>query len=104
MDYLERIGNEWSERASELAQWTLTHLVNRTDAWGRYHRRKGDDTTLAVTAPFRDERGKSFLDLDSLRKHFRRRQASGQLGLHSASSDLTSRWLAIDIDLDHKRY
>ncbi len=57
MDYQERIGNEWSERASELAQWTFTHLVNRTDAWGRYHRRKGDDTTFAVTAPFRDERG-----------------------------------------------
>lgn len=99
MDYLERIGNEWSERASELAQWTFTHLVNRTDVWGRYHRRKGDETTVAVTAPFRDERGKSFLDVDSLRKHFRRRQPSGQLGLHSASSDLTSRWLAIDIDL-----
>src|SRR5262249_45362473 len=49
--------------------------------------------------PFRQERGKVFLDLDSLRKHFRTRKPSGQLGLHSSSSDLTSRWLAIDIDL-----
>jgi hypothetical protein len=77
----------------------MTHLVNRTDVWGRYVRRKGDDETRVVTAPFRDERGKVFLDHDSLRKHFRTQQPSGQLGLHSASRDLTSRWLAIDIDL-----
>jgi hypothetical protein len=99
MDYLERIAGEWSDRAPDLAKWVMTHLVNRTDVWGRYVRRKGDDTTQVVTVPFRDERGKTFLDHDSLRKHFRTRQPSGQLGLHSASPDLTSRWLAIDIDL-----
>ena len=60
---------------------------------------KEDNTTQVVTAPFRDERGKeNFLDLDSLRKHFRTNQPGGQLGLHSASSDMTSRWLAIDVD------
>jgi hypothetical protein len=98
MDHLERIAGEWCDRAPELADWVMTHLVNRTDVWGRYVRRKGDDTTQVVTAPFRDERGKVFLDHDSLRKHFRTRQPSGQLGLHSASSDFTSRWLALDID------
>jgi hypothetical protein len=103
MDYLERIAGEWCERATELAAWVMTHLVNRTDVWGRYVRRKGDETTHVVTVPLRDQRGKVFLDLDSLHKHFRTRAPSGQLGLHSASSDLTSRWLAIDIDLhDHE--
>jgi len=104
MDHLERIADEWNERANELAEWTMRHLVNRTDVWGRYVRRKVDEThvTQVVTAPFRDERGKVFLDHDSLRKHFRTRQPSGQLGLHSASSDLTSRWLGVDIDL-HER-
>ncbi|HEY3789250.1 MAG TPA: hypothetical protein VGL71_10360 [Urbifossiella sp.] len=99
MDHIDRIADEWNERAPELAEWVMTHLVNRTDVWGRYVRRKGDDTTQVVTVPFRDERGKVFLDLDSLRKHFRTRQPSGQLGVHSASSDMTSRWLAIDVDL-----
>src|SRR5437763_632805 len=99
MDYLERIAADWGERATELAPWTMTHLVNRTDVWGRYVRRKGDETTNAVTVPLRDQRGKVFLELDSLRKHFRNRVPAGQLGVHSASSDLTSRWLAIDIDL-----
>jgi hypothetical protein len=99
MEYLERIADEWAERANELAVWVMTHLVNRTDVWGRYVRRKADETTQVVTVPFRDERGKTFLDHDSLRKHFRTRQPSGQLGLHSASPDMTSRWLAIDIDL-----
>jgi hypothetical protein len=99
MEYLDRIADEWHERASELAKWTMNNLVNRTDVWGRYVRRKGDGETRAVTVPFRDERGKVFLDNDSLIKHFRKRQPSGQLGIHSAASDLTSRWLAIDIDL-----
>src|SRR6187431_2651874 len=98
-DYFHRIADEWHERASELAQWAMSWLVNRTDVWGRYTRRKGDEASRAVTVPFRDERGKVFLDTDSLRKHFRTRQPSGQLGIHSAASDLTSRWLAIDIDL-----
>jgi hypothetical protein len=99
MDFLEHIAAVWCERANDLAPWVMKHLVNRTDVWGRYVRRKGDETTRVVTVPFRDQRGKVFLDVDSLRKHFRTRQPSGQLGLHSASSDLTSRWLAIDIDL-----
>jgi hypothetical protein len=98
MEYLEQIGSEWRDRAKELAEWSMTHLVNRTDVWGRYVRRKDDDTTQVVTVPFRDERGKVFLDHDSLRKHFRSSQPGGQLGLHSASGDLTSRWLAIDVD------
>ena len=99
MEYFERIAGEWGERATELAAWAMTHLVNRTDVWGRYVRRKDDDASRVVTAPFRNERGKVFLDADSLRKHFRTRQPGGQLGVHSASRDLTSRWLAIDIDL-----
>lgn len=99
MDHFEQLAAQWHERSTELAEWTMAQLVNRTDVWGRYVRRKGDETTHVVTAPFRDERGKVFLDVDSLRKHFRRKQPSGQLGLHSAGSDLTSRWLAIDIDL-----
>ncbi len=99
MEFLERIASEWAERAPELAEWTLQHLVNRTDVWGRYVRRAGDEETHVVTVPFRDERGKVFLDHESLRKHFQMRKPAGQLGLHSTSSDLTSRWLAIDIDL-----
>src|SRR5260370_24043675 len=99
MDYVEGIAGEWCERASDLAAWVMTHLVNRTDVWGRYVRRKDDDTTRVVTAPFRNERGKVCLDADSLRKHFRTRQPGGQLGLHSASRDMTSRSLALDIDL-----
>lgn len=99
MDFLERIAGEWRQSADELAEWTMLRLVNRTDVWGRYHRRKGQDKTSVVTVPFKQERGKTFLDVDSLRKHFRRSEPSGQLGLHSASGNLTSRWLAIDIDL-----
>ncbi len=121
MDYFTRIGNEWRERAPELAEWTLKTLVNRTDVWGRYLSKRtrqrnqetldqnevdrllsepqGRDVNHAITAPFRDERGKVFLGLSSLEKHFRTRDVGGVLGLHSTSIDLTSRWFAIDIDL-----
>ncbi|MEL7496590.1 MAG: hypothetical protein AAFN77_03210 [Planctomycetota bacterium] len=105
-DYLQRIADEWSERASELAAWTMDNLVNRTDVWGRYlaprYRGTGSDgkaKNKAITAPFKQERGKIFLQSSSLEKHFKARHGGGILGLHSASKEGTSRWLAFDIDL-----
>jgi hypothetical protein len=82
----------------------MAHLVNRTDVWGRYlskRQRQGEfgGRNSAITAPFREERGKVFLGVSSLEKHFKTRDVGGVLGLHSTSADLTSRWLAIDIDL-----
>lgn len=101
MGYFERLASEWRERAPELAQWTMQNLVNRTDVWGRYVAKKYRETTAnhAITAPFRDERGKVFLNKSSLEKHYKTQLVSGVLGLHSTSSDLSSRWLAVDVDL-----
>jgi hypothetical protein len=103
-DYFEQIGGQWRDRARELAAWAMTRMVNRTDVWGRYVRKRladgtRDDLGHPVTAPFRDERGKVFLQESSLEKHFKSQRPTGLLGLHCTSSDLTSRWLAIDIDL-----
>ncbi len=103
-DYFTRIGDQWRQRAPELAQWTMSHLVNRTDVWGRYlsersRKREDRDVNHAVTAPFRDERGKVLLGLSSLEKHFKTRDVGGVLGVHSTAVDLTSRWFAVDIDL-----
>lgn len=101
MDINKRIADEWRQRAPELAEWTMRCLVNRTDVWGRYVAKKYREQTAnhAITAPFRDERGKVFLNTTSLEKHYKTQLVSGVLGLHSTSSDLSSRWLAIDIDL-----
>ena len=105
-DYLNRISDEWRERAGELSIWVMDNLVNRTDVWGRYlatqYRKMSDDGTRvnkAITAPFQRERGKVFLKCSSLEKHFKAKHGGGILGLHSASSDGMSRWFAIDIDL-----
>ena len=103
-DYFDRIADEWRARADELAGWSMTNLVNRTDVWGRYLPRKSrkdgyGKVNNAITAPFREERGKVFLGTSSLAKHFRTRKEGGVLGLHSASADHTSRWLAVDVDL-----
>ena len=105
-DYFERIAGEWSERAAELSTWFYTHMVNRTDIWGRYLKEKyrgesnqGTPKNKAITAPFSRERGKIFLQKSSLEKHFRAGDGGGVLGLHSSSAEGTSRWMAIDIDL-----
>ena len=106
MEYLQRIAEEWSDRAAELAAWTMGTLVNRTDIWGRYiapkYRDVGNDGTTknkAITAPFAQERGKIQLQVSSLEKHYRSTHGGGILGLHSASREGTSRWFAVDIDL-----
>ena len=66
--YVERIAEEWRERAEELAAWTMSHLVNRTDVWGRYLAKKYRTDSQgvknnAITAPFSDERGKGSFEL-----------------------------------------
>lgn len=105
-DYLQRIADEWGQRAPELARWTMDVLVNRTDVWGRYLAKKYRDIGLdgqvknkAITAPFKQERGKIFLQTSSLEKHYRARHGGSILGVHSASKEATSRWCAFDIDL-----
>jgi hypothetical protein len=104
--YLQQIADEWRSRGPELAEWILANLVNRTDVWGRYlpiknRKAKGESPTgfqgNAITAPFRDERGKVFLGTTSLEKHFKAVDG-GVLGIHSSGTDGSSRWFAIDID------
>ena len=105
--YLQQMLSEWRSRAPELADWILKDLVNRTDVWGRYLSQRQRKSTKekssgfkgnAITAPFRDERGKVFLRKSSLEKHFKATDG-GVLGIHSSTRDGTSRWFAIDIDL-----
>ncbi|MEM7785047.1 MAG: hypothetical protein AAF623_16980 [Planctomycetota bacterium] len=101
-EYLNRISEEWRERAGELGHWAMERLVNRTDIWGRYlapKYRGEEQKNKAITAPFQRERGKIFLQVSSLIKHFKAKDGGGVLGLHSASKEGTSRWMAIDIDL-----
>lgn len=101
----EILANAWRERAQELGHWAMKHLVNRTDVWGRYlqldQRKVGPDGVLhnAITAPFKQERGKVFLQEASLVKHFQAKVDGVSLGLHSMSPHRTSRWMAVDIDL-----
>ena len=82
---LSQIARDWRSNAKPLASWVMRLLVNRTDVWGRYLplKNRGDHGEKhAVTAPFRDERGKVFLGESSIEKHFRTIAPGGQLGLH----------------------
>ena len=58
--YVDQMLTQWRSRSTELAQWIMSNLVNRTDVWGRYlskRHRKGEfgSRNSAITAPFREE-------------------------------------------------
>lgn len=103
----EIIGDEWAQRASELADWAMGKLVNRKDVWGQYsvltpaERRRSGKTYKAMTLPMKDKRGPDMVTLDKLTRHFASRHLRKPqiIGLHAKSQTATSRWFAIDIDL-----
>lgn len=108
----EIIGEEWAERASELADWAMERLVNRKDVWGQYsvltpaERRREGKSYKAMTLPRKDMRGEDMVTIDKLTRHFasRHHRKPQIVGLHAKSKDSTSRWFGIDIDLhdEHK--
>jgi len=103
----EIIGEEWAERAGAMADWAMLRLVNRKDVWGQYsvltpaERRRSGKTYKAMTLPMKDKRGPDMVTLDKLTRHFasRHRRKPQIIGLHAKSTEATSKWFAIDIDL-----
>ena len=107
----EIIGEEWKERASDLAEWAMQNMVNRKDVWGQYsvltpaERIKQGRSYKAMTLPRKDMRGDDMVTMDKLTRHFssRHHHKPQIIGLHekskeSASKESTSKWLGIDID------
>lgn len=102
----EIIGEEWKERAPELAEWAMQYLVNRKDVWGQYsvltpsERIKEGRSYKAMTLPRKDMRGEDMVTLDKLTRHFasRHHHKPQIIGLHEKSKETTSKWLGIDID------
>ena len=102
----EIIGEEWKQRAPELAEWTMQHMVNRKDVWGQYsvltpnERIKEGRSYKAMTLPRKDMRGDDMVTIDKLTRHFasRHHHKPQIIGLHTKSKEDTSLWLGIDID------
>jgi len=102
----EIIGEEWRERATELADWAMARLVNRKDVWGQYsvptpsEVRDTGRTYKAMTLPAKAQRGGDKVTIDKLTRHFasRRLRKPQLIGLHAKSQDTTSRWFGLDID------
>jgi hypothetical protein len=99
----------WQKRADWLARWTLSHLVNRHDLWGRYFplekRSPGPHgepiiSRLAPSSP--KKRGVLQLSERALIRHYRGADVGDLIGLHSASGNNHSRWMAIDLDRHNK--
>lgn len=102
----EIIGEEWRERATELADWAALRLINRKDVWGQYsvptptERRKTGRSYKAMTLPAKAQRGGDKVTIDKLTRHFasRRLRKPQLIGLHAKSEQTTSRWFGLDID------
>jgi putative DNA primase/helicase len=82
----------WYAHADRLAEWARRLHVNRCDVWGRY------GASGTYTAPRVSQRGKVFLTLADVARHFRAACREDVLGLHTTSPDNLSRWAAVDID------
>lgn len=103
----EIIGDEWAERAGELADWAMERLVNRKDLWGQYsvltpsERRRTGRAYKAMTLPVKDKRGADMVTIDKLTRHFssRHHRKPQIIGLQAKSKENTSRWFGIDIDM-----
>lgn len=80
----------WSTYANRLAKWTEDHLVNRTDAHGRYRLRDRDGSKS-----FTD---KQLLTIEMLAAHYRGRRRDDLVGLHSIAKNETCKYLALDVD------
>jgi hypothetical protein len=87
-------------RAAELAEWTMRHLVNRTDAYVRYlpmgMRKRGGSNSY--TAPRKEERFDGALTLEIIQRHYRGQYQGHLIGLHAIGKDNLSRWCVLDID------
>lgn len=101
------VGQEWADRAQDLAQWAMDNLVNRKDLWGQYsvltpsEARRSKTGHRAMTLPQKSMRtGADMVTLEKLTRHFasRRHRKLQIIGLHAKSEENTSRWFAIDID------
>ncbi len=103
----EIIGEEWAERASEMADWAMERLVNRKDVWGQYsvltpaERRREGKSYKAMTLPKKDMRGNDMVTIDKITRHFasRHHRKPQIIGLHTKSKETTSLWFGIDIDM-----
>ncbi len=103
----EIIGEEWANRAGELAEWAMEHLVNRRDVWGQYtvltpaERRREGKNYKALTLPRPEMRGHDMVTIDKLTRHFasRHHRKPQIIGLHTTSKEGTCKWFGIDIDM-----
>jgi hypothetical protein len=84
-DKLSSTSSAWHARAGELADWALTHIVNRSDACGSYYH--GGQVTRRVT-----------VTRALLVRHYQALQAGDIIGLHTADADNRSKGGALDID------
>jgi hypothetical protein len=90
----------WAFRATELAAWAWRHLVVRQDVWGGYWEdfSSGERQLQKTTRPAVARRGRVRLTEAAPAAHFRGYRVGDLVGLHTTSTENTSRWGAVEVD------
>ncbi len=88
----DSVREAWVRNSTRLTQFTLEHLRNRKDAYGRYlglDYRQGRNKAQTI---------KQCATEEVVNQHFCATDRGDIIGLHTTSPENTCRWLVIDID------
>ncbi|MBX9681318.1 MAG: AAA family ATPase [Gemmataceae bacterium] len=100
----------WHLSDAELARWAWDRYVVRTDVWGGYNpldqrkkkvkRQDGSEFELGptTTRPWKKNRGKELLTLDTLAQHFRATAPEHIVGIHTTSPENLCMFGSAEID------
>ncbi len=94
----ETVAAAWAAKAQALAQWTIVHLVNRSDQWAQYlPAEQRSYSRIVRIAPPKQMRGQVSLTPDLLVRHYTGANVGHLIGLHAKGLDNTARWICIDL-------
>ncbi len=94
----ENVAAAWAHKARLLADWTVAHLVNRTDQWAQYLPvEQRSYSRIVRICPPKQMRGQACLTTELLARHYIGANVGHLIGLHAKGVDNSARWVSIDL-------
>jgi hypothetical protein len=94
----DTIAGAWAAKAHALTQWTIVHMLNRSDQWAQYlPPEQRSYSRIVRIAPPKQMRGQVSLTPDLVVRHYIGANVGHLIGLHAKGVDNTARWICIDL-------
>jgi hypothetical protein len=95
---IETAAASWATHAHELAEWTVRHLLNRTDQWAQYLPvEQRSYSRIVRIAPPKQMRGQVLLTSDLIARHYAGANVGHLIGVYAKSQENSSKWMSIDL-------